>query len=333
MEYLLIVESPNKAKTIRQWLPKDKWNVFASNGHIKNLPKQQYSISLENNKVNAKWEILPEKKKLIEQLREQISNSSKVYIGTDDDREGERIALDLIEHFKIKDYYRVLFHEITKENIVDSLKNGLYIDNNRTYSQKARRVIDRIIGYPISSAIRDKFKKEKVATDEELKSFGIGRVTAAAINILVQNERRIQQFIPKKFKKIYISYIHEGLQFSVNNGMKFYEEHYEELGFLHTMTTNPEIDHVVEKYKQDTKNKDIRNEKYIFKNSVKYMFTSTIFFVLIVAITIIGIYDLLIVSKTLDYRIILYLGLMVYGIYGFLKIYSHKIIVENNKMK
>ena len=87
-----------------------------------------------------------------------------------------------------------------------------------------------------------------------------------------------------------------------------------------------------EKYKQDTKNKDIRNEKYIFKNSVKYMFTSTIFFVLIVAITIIGIYDLLIVSKTLDYRIILYLGLMVYGIYGFLKIYSHKIIVENNSI-
>ena len=87
-----------------------------------------------------------------------------------------------------------------------------------------------------------------------------------------------------------------------------------------------------EKYKQDTKNKDIRNEKYIFKNSVKYMFTSTIFFVLIVAITIIGIYDLLIVSKTLDYRIILYLGLMVYGIYGFLKIYSHKIIVENNNI-
>ena len=80
MENLLIVESPNKAKTIRQWLPKDKWNIFASNGHIKNLPKQQYSISLENNKVNAKWEILPEKKKLIEQLRELISNSSKVYI-------------------------------------------------------------------------------------------------------------------------------------------------------------------------------------------------------------------------------------------------------------
>lgn len=279
MENLLIVESPNKAKTIRQWLPKDKWNVFASNGHIKNLPKQQYSISLENNKVNAKWEILPEKKKLIEQLRELISNSSKVYIGTDDDREGERIALDLIEHFKIKDYYRVLFHEITKENIVDSLKNGLYIDNNRTNSQKARRVIDRIIGYPISSAIRDKFKKEKVATDEELNSFGIGRVTAAAINILVQNERRIQQFIPKKFKKIYISYIHEGLQFSVNNGMKFYEEHYEELGFLHAMTTNPEIDHVVEKYKQDTRDaapypplitsRILRNLNYLYHYETK----------------------------------------------------------------
>lgn len=117
MENILIVESPNKAKTISQWLPKDKWIVFASNGHIKNLPKQQYSISLENDKVNAKWEILPDKKKLIEQLKEQLSKAKNIYIGTDDDREGERIALDVVEHFKVKDYYRVLFHEITKKKI------------------------------------------------------------------------------------------------------------------------------------------------------------------------------------------------------------------------
>ena len=87
-----------------------------------------------------------------------------------------------------------------------------------------------------------------------------------------------------------------------------------------------------EKYKQDTKNKDIRNERHIFKNNAKYMISSTMFFVLIVAVAIIGMYDLLIISKTLDYRIILYLGLMVYGIYGFLKIYTHKIIIENNNI-
>ena len=87
-----------------------------------------------------------------------------------------------------------------------------------------------------------------------------------------------------------------------------------------------------EKYKQDTKNKDIRNEKYIFKNNVKYMISSTMFFVLIVAVAIIGMYDLLIISKTFDYRIILYLGLTAYGMYGFFKIYSHKIIIENNNI-
>ena len=87
-----------------------------------------------------------------------------------------------------------------------------------------------------------------------------------------------------------------------------------------------------EKYKQDTKNKDIRNERDIFKNNAKYMISSTMFFVLIVAVAIIGMYDLLIISKTFDYRIILYLGLTVYGMYGFLKIYTHKIIIENNNI-
>ena len=87
-----------------------------------------------------------------------------------------------------------------------------------------------------------------------------------------------------------------------------------------------------EKYKQDTKNKDIRNERHIFKNNAKYMISSTMFFVLIVAVAIIGMYDLLIISKTFDYRIILYLGLTVYGMYGFLKIYTHKIIIENNNI-
>ena len=87
-----------------------------------------------------------------------------------------------------------------------------------------------------------------------------------------------------------------------------------------------------EKYKQDTKNKDIRNERHIFKNNAKYMISSTMFFVLIVAVAIIGMYDLLIISKTFDYRIILYLGLIVYGMYGFLKIYTHKIIIENNNI-
>mgnify|MGYP006402343207 CR=1 FL=1 len=87
-----------------------------------------------------------------------------------------------------------------------------------------------------------------------------------------------------------------------------------------------------EKYKQDTKNKDAQNERHIFKNNVKYMISSTMFFVLIVAVAIIGMYDLLIISKTFDYRIILYLGLTAYGMYGFFKIYSHKIIVENKSI-
>ena len=253
MDKLLIVESPNKAKTISQWLDKKEWTVMASNGHIKNLPKQLYSISTEGKHVTAKWEISQDKKNIVENLKIAISKASKVYIGTDDDREGERIALDLVEHFRIKDYYRVLFHEITKDNITNSLKNGLYINKERTDAQKARRIIDRIIGYPISSAIVDYFIKNNIATKEEMEGFGIGRVTAPAIYLIVLNERRIQKFVPKKFKKIYISYIHEGIPFTVNNGIKFYEEHYEELGFMHGILTNIEIDHVVEKYKQDTR--------------------------------------------------------------------------------
>ncbi|MAC85103.1 MAG: DNA topoisomerase 1 [Arcobacter sp.] len=252
MKNLLIVESPNKAKTIRQWLGKD-WHVIASGGHIKNLPTNTYSIEKTKDKFTATWEVMDNKKKLLSDIKSKIKDVQHIYIGTDDDREGERIGFDIVEHFKIKDYYRVIFHEITKETIFDSLKNGLYIDKNRTNAQFARRVIDRIIGYPISSAIRDKFKKDKIADEESIKNLGIGRVTAPALNIIVQNERRIQKFIPKKYKKIYITYMHEGLQFNVSNGMKFYEEQYEELSLLHAMVNDGDIEHVIEKYKEDTR--------------------------------------------------------------------------------
>lgn len=253
MKKLLIVESPHKAQTIQQWLNKNEWKVIATAGHIKNLPKDKYSITSNSSSYEGEWVVIKEKSNLIKEISQHISESEMIFVGTDDDREGERIAFDVVEHFKIKDYYRVIFHEVTKTAIEKALKNGLFIDKNKTNSQKARRIIDRIIGYPITSGIRDNFKKTNLYKEIELKNFGIGRVTAPALNLIVLNEEKIQSFVPKMYRKIFVNYLIDGNQFSTTNGLKFLEEHYEELNTLHKIISDRQTLHVVEEYKQDTR--------------------------------------------------------------------------------
>lgn len=246
---LLIVESPHKAKTINQWFGKD-WKVIATAGHIKNLPKNDYGID-ENKKAN--WTILNNKKEIIAQLKMLIKNADNIFIGTDDDREGERIAFDVVEHFKIKDYYRVIFHEITKKAISSSLKNAIYIDKNKVESQKARRIIDRIIGYPITSGVKWYFKNNNLAPAEDIKKIGVGRVSAASLGIIVRNEDKIDNFIPSKYKKIYIEYVHGGLAFTVSNNIKFKEENTIELENMHKLILDKDNLNVVESYNNKVK--------------------------------------------------------------------------------
>lgn len=256
---LLLVESPHKAETISQWLNKKEWKVIATIGHIKNLPKNDYGIVKDGKEYKANWKVIENKNKLISYIRESIKQSNKVFIATDDDREGERIAFDVADHFKLKDYYRIIFHEVTKKAIEEALKNAIYIDEDKVNAQKARRMIDRIVGYSMSSAIRWYFKTQNIFNEEIIKKMGIGRVSAAALAIIIRNEREIETFIPEIYKKIYVDYVHtftdektgerKTLQFTVTSiKQKYKEKLFEELNTLYKNITDERTEHVVENF-------------------------------------------------------------------------------------
>ena len=256
---LLIVESPHKAKTIKQWLSND-WNVIASNGHIKNLIKDEYGIQKEHNHYKGEWRVIKGKTNILKQIKQYLSKSTKIYIATDDDKEGERIAFDLVEYYKIKEYYRVLFHEITKNEVLKCIKYPVFIDEKKVNAQMARRMIDRILGYPFTSAVKYYFKKNKIEfsnnsskNKEIIKKIGIGRVSAAALAMIVRNERKISEFSPEKYNKIYINYVYNKIPFCVTNELKFKDEHYEELSSLYEVLRNPKTPHIIEDYKHITK--------------------------------------------------------------------------------
>jgi DNA topoisomerase-1 len=260
MSNLLIVESPHKAKTIGQWLNYREWKIKASTGHIKNLKKNEYGIEQEGDHYKGNWEIIKDKRGIVNELKELIRNADNVYIATDDDKEGERIAYDLIEYFKIKTYFRVLFHEITKQEILKCIRNPVYIDENKVNAQMARRMIDRVLGYPFTNAVKYHLKKIKkqfsdniTKNEQIIKNIGIGRVSAASLGIIVRNERKILEFSPEKYNKIYINYIYNKIPFSVTNELRFKDEHYEELSTLYEVIRNPSTLHIIEDYKPITK--------------------------------------------------------------------------------
>ena len=150
---LLIVESPAKAKTINKYLG-NEFVVEASVGHIKNLPKSKLGVDLEHDYLPT-FETIEGKEEIVEKLRTTAMNSSAVYIATDPDREGEAIAADIAEEItdKNKNIYRVLFHEITQQGIEEAMRHPSSINENLVASQRARRVMDRIVGYKVSPII------------------------------------------------------------------------------------------------------------------------------------------------------------------------------------
>ena len=143
---LIIVESPAKAKTINKYLGKD-YTVHASVGHIKNLPKSTLGVDLENGYAPS-LEVIKGKEDVVRGLREAVKKVENIYIATDPDREGEAIAADIaeeIEGSKAK-IFRVLFHEITENGVNEAMKNPVKINTDLVASQRARRVMDRIVG-------------------------------------------------------------------------------------------------------------------------------------------------------------------------------------------
>lgn len=193
---LVIVESPAKAKTISKFLGKD-YDVRASMGHIRDLPKSNMGIDILNG-FAPEYEISSDKKKVVSELKKLAKADAKVWIATDEDREGEAIGWHLCSALGLdcKTVDRIVFHEITKTAITKALETPRKIDENLVDAQQARRVLDRLVGYKLSPLLWKKIKT----------GLSAGRVQSVAVRLIVEREREIRAFDPKEFWKIKVDY-------------------------------------------------------------------------------------------------------------------------------
>ncbi len=189
---LVIVESPAKAKTIEGYLGKD-FKVASSMGHIRDLPKGKININIEKD-FEPTYEISPDKKDVIKELKKLSKDAPMVYLASDEDREGEAISWHLKEALDLKDAKtrRIVFTEITKKAILNALENPRGIDIDLVNAQQARRVLDRLVGYELSPILWKKIKT----------GLSAGRVQSVAVRLIVEREREIEKFETKSSYKI-----------------------------------------------------------------------------------------------------------------------------------
>ncbi len=197
MKNLVIVESPAKARTISKFLGKD-YKVMASMGHVRDLPKTKLGFDPENN-FEPQYMISRDKTKVIADLKKQISKDTVIYLAADEDREGEAIAWHLIPALKIQKnpIKRIVFHEITKNAILNALENPRDVDQNLVDAQQARRILDRAVGYKLSPLL---WKKVRYG-------LSAGRVQSVAVRIIVDREREIEAFNPVEYWNIKANFI------------------------------------------------------------------------------------------------------------------------------
>ncbi|GKV55603.1 DNA topoisomerase 1 [Sporosarcina sp. NCCP-2222] len=188
-DYLVIVESPAKAKTIERYLGK-KYKVRASIGHLRDLPRSQMGVDTENN-YEPKYITVRGKGPILQELKKDAKKAKKVFLAADPDREGEAIAWHLAHQLgiDIDSDCRVVFNEITKDAIKESFKHPRPIDMNRVDAQQARRVLDRLVGYNISPILWKKVKK----------GLSAGRVQSVALRLIVDREKEIKAFQPEEY--------------------------------------------------------------------------------------------------------------------------------------
>lgn len=188
-KYLVIVESPAKATTIKKFLGKN-YEVVASNGHVRDFPKSQMGIDFEGN-FEPKYITIRGKGELLAKLRKEVKKADKVYLATDPDREGEAISWHLSKSLKLEDnqYSRISFNEITKSAVKASIKQARDIDMDMVDSQQARRMIDRMVGYSISPLLWTKVKR----------GLSAGRVQSVALRLICDREEEINAFIPEEY--------------------------------------------------------------------------------------------------------------------------------------
>ena len=189
---LVIVESPAKAKTIEKFLGED-FKVMSSYGHIRDLKKKELSIDIDS--LTPDYEIPSEKEKVVKELKSNAKSAEKVWLASDEDREGEAISWHLCEVLGLdeKKTNRIVFHEITKPAILEAIKNPRHLNMNLVNAQQARRVLDRLVGFKLSPVLWRKVKP----------SLSAGRVQSVAVRLIVEREREIKSFKSEDFYRVY----------------------------------------------------------------------------------------------------------------------------------
>lgn len=206
MKNLVIVESPAKGKTIEKFLGKD-FIVKASFGHIRDLAKKDLGIDIENNFAPT-YVVSDEKKKTVTELKKLVKEAEKVWIATDEDREGEAIGWHLCEALGIdaKTVSRIVFHEITKPAIETAIANPRNIDMDLVNAQQARRILDRLVGFKVSPVLWQKIRT----------GLSAGRVQSVAVKLIVEREREIQGFKPEESWKLRVEAEAKGVKFGID---------------------------------------------------------------------------------------------------------------------
>lgn len=188
-KYLVIVESPAKVKTIKKFLGSN-YEVLASNGHVRDMPKSQLGIDVEHD-YEPKYITIRGKGEILAKLRKEAKKADKVYLATDPDREGEAISWHLSKALNLdpKKMYRITFNEITKSAVKESIKHAREIDQDLVDAQQARRMLDRMVGYRISPLLWAKVKR----------GLSAGRVQSVALRIIADREEEINAFVPEEY--------------------------------------------------------------------------------------------------------------------------------------
>ncbi len=234
-KYLVIVESPAKVKTIKKFLGKN-YEVAASNGHVRDLPKSQLGIDVEHD-YEPKYITIRGKGDILANLRKEVKKAEKIYLATDPDREGEAISWHLSKALKLEDkhVYRISFNEITKNAVKTSLKQAREIDMNLVDAQQARRMLDRMVGYRISPLLWAKVKR----------GLSAGRVQSVALRIICDREEEINAFIPEEYWTLEAQFAVPGEKKALT--AKFYGD---EKG-KRTIGSREEMDEVLKKLEQE----------------------------------------------------------------------------------
>jgi DNA topoisomerase-1 len=190
---LVVVESPAKAKTINKYLGRD-YKVVASMGHIRDLPKSKLGVDIDND-FSEEYESLVSRKKVIKELKDAAKEATDIYVATDPDREGEAIGWHLTQELggKKRKIHRLTFNEITKKAVQDAFRHPRSIDEKMVAAQRARRVLDRLVGYKISPLLWDKVRR----------GLSAGRVQSVALKLVCDREREIEKFVPDEYWNVF----------------------------------------------------------------------------------------------------------------------------------